>query len=108
MQIAEKYRKDYAVAIAKIRDVRRKFMEELQKLSYLRVMPSQANYVMCELLDGIRSDELAYDLLRKNILIKDLSQKLGNGRQYIRLAVRRKEENDYLVQCLKAYYNERQ
>ena len=60
---------------------------------------------MCELLDGIKSDALAYDLLRKNILIKDLSPKIGNGKQYIRLAVRKKEENNYLLQCLASYYN---
>lgn len=104
MQIAEKYQKDYVNAIAKIKEVRRKFVEELEKLPFVKALPSQANYIMCELLDGIKSDALAYDLLRKNILIKDLSSKIGNGKQYIRLAVRKKEENDYLLQCLASYY----
>jgi len=107
MQIAEKYRKDYRAAIEQIKNVRREFAKKLEKLPILRVIPSQANYIMCEAADGVKSDELAYYLLGKNILIKDLSNKIGNGRQYIRLAVRRREENDYLVQCLYDYYEKR-
>lgn len=103
MQIAEKYRKDYVAAITKIRGVRKEFTKKLEKLPSLRVIPSQANFIMCELLDGVKSDVLAYHLLGNNILIKDLTPKIGNGRQYIRLAVRKKEENDHLVQCLNKY-----
>lgn len=103
MQIAEKYRKNYVKAIDKIKCVRKEFAEKLEQLSILRVIPSQANYIMCELLAGVKSDELSYYLLGRNILIKDLSGKVGNGKQYIRLAVRREDENDYLVQCLRDY-----
>lgn len=103
MQIAEKYRKNYVSAMDKIKCARKEFAENLGQLRFLRVIPSQANYIMCELTDGVRSDALAHYLLGKNILIKDLSEKIGNGKQYIRLAVRRGEENDYLVQCLKDY-----
>lgn len=103
MQIAEKYHKNYMKAIDKIKSARREFARKLEQLSILRVIPSQANYIMCELLEGVRSDELAYYMLGRNILIKDLSGKIGNGKQYIRLAVRREEENDYLWQCLKDY-----
>lgn len=103
MQIAEKYRKDYVAAIEQIKNVRREFAQKLEKLSILRPLPSQANYIMCEVTEGVKSDELAYYLLGRNILIKDLSKKAGNGKQYIRLAVRRREENDYLAQCLQDY-----
>lgn len=107
MQIAEKYRKNYVYAIDQIKSVRKEFAEKLEELSILRTIPSQANYIMCEVMDGVKSDTLAYYLLGRNILIKDLSQKIGNGKQYIRLAVRRKEENDYLVQCLQDYLETR-
>ena len=42
-------------------------------------------------------------LLEENILIKDLTGKVGNGKQYIRLAVRTEEENSELVEHLKKY-----
>lgn len=103
MQIAEKYQKDYECAIDRIRQERRTLMAELEQVPFIRVIPSQANYVMCELLNGITSTELAGYLLERNILIKDLSGKINNGKQYIRLAVRKKEENQYLVQALRRY-----
>lgn len=103
MQIAEKYQKAYEKAIDKIKCERREFAEKLGRLPFIRAIPSQANYIMCELTQEVKSDELSYYLLGRNILIKDLSEKIGNGKQYIRLAVRRREENDYLVQCLKDY-----
>ena len=77
------------------------FIEELSEIPFVRVFPSQANYVMCELTDGCDSRKIAEELLEKNILIKDLTGKIGNGRQYIRLAVRTVEENHYLVEQLR-------
>lgn len=103
MQIAEKYKKSYKSAINIIRQERKIFMSELEQVPFIRVIPSQANYIMCELLEGVTSAELAGYLLESNILIKDLSQKLNNGKQYIRLAVRRREENQYLIQILNQY-----
>lgn len=103
MQIAEKYRKDYVSAIDRLKCVRRDFAQKLEDLPMLRVIPSHANYIMCELAGGEKSGELAQYLLNRNILIKDLTEKIGNGRQYIRLAVRRREENEYLVECMKEF-----
>lgn len=107
MQIAEKYQKAYKSAINIVRQERKIFMSELEQVPFVRVIPSQANYIMCELLWGVTSSELAAYLLESNILIKDLSQKLNNGKQYIRLAVRRREENQYLIQLLKIYMESR-
>lgn len=58
---------------------------------------------MCEVTGGKSSRELACYLLQHDIFIKDLTPKIHNGREYIRLAVRRKKENGKLVECLKAY-----
>lgn len=103
MQIKEKYHKDYITAIEKIKAVRNDFIQNLRQLPLLRVIPSQANYIMCEVIGGKKSSDVACYLLKNNVLIKDLSDKIGNGKQYIRLAVRREEENDYLIKCLREY-----
>ncbi len=101
MQIAEKYKKNYVKSLEKICAARAVFMEELQEIPFIKVFPSQANYVMCELLNGYESRKVAEDLLEQNILIKDLTSKIGNGKQYIRLAVRTVEDNRILVEKLK-------
>lgn len=101
MQIFEKYKKDYAKSLKKIKYARSIFEEELRQLPGVTVFPSQANYVMCELDGTMTSRELAEALLERNVFIKDLTSKVGNGKQYIRLAVRNEEENKYLIEQLK-------
>lgn len=101
MQIFEKYKKDYAKSLKKIKYARSIFEEELRQLPGVTVFPSQANYVMCELDGTMTSRELAEALLERNVFIKDLTSKVGNGKQYIRLAVRDEEENKYLIEQLK-------
>lgn len=101
MQISEKYKKDYMKSLEEIRMSRECFMNELSAIPFIKVFPSQANYVMCELTDGYESRKVAEDLLEKNILIKDLTAKIDNGKQYIRLAVRTVDENRLLVNELR-------
>ena len=101
LQIKEKYDRDYETALIKIRESRASFIEKLENISFLRVFPSEANYVMCEVTKG-KSNTLCAELLEKNILIKDLTKKVGNGREYIRIAVRNDDENDELIRVLTA------
>lgn len=102
LQIQEKYKKDYKAALEKFYTVRKKYIEDLSDIDNLRVIPSQANYLLCEVLGGMGSTELTEILLNDyNILIKDLSTKKGfNGQNYIRLAVRTGSDNDRLVAAL--------
>ena len=104
MQIEEKYQKDYAAALVKIKAARKSLLQELSGISALRVIPSQANYVMVEIVNGMSARELTkVMLLQHNLFIKDLSGKIkDNNRQYIRLAVRNTEDNAKLVAALKA------
>ena len=101
MQIEEKYRGDYAEALARLRAERTRFQDELSTIEGVRVIPSQANYVMVELEEGIDPRGLLRALLvRHEILIKELTTKT-NGRNYLRLAVRNAADNDRLVAALR-------
>lgn len=101
MQIEEKYKKDYARSLELIRAERARFRRGLEKLPNLRVIPSQANYLMVELLGGLSARAITRDLLvNRCILVKDLSPKLG-GQQYLRLAVRDTRDNDRLLEALR-------
>ena len=104
LQIYEKYAKDYAKAIEKFKQTRAAYIKDLQALSGLRVLPTQANYVLCEVTSGVTSRKLAEDRLEENILLQDLSTKKGFvGKNYIRLAVRDEKDNAILVEALKRY-----
>ncbi len=101
MQIEEKYRKDYAKALVRIRGERTRFQRELGSIRGIRVIPSQANFIMVELTGGMKAKTLAKNLLMKyNLLVKDLSGKLPSG-QYLRLAVRNTGDNDALLNAFR-------
>ena len=100
MQIFEKYRKAYDGALVLVREERTRFQAELAKIDGIRVIPSQANYIMVELINGIDSKDLVKSLLiRHNILVKELTGKTG-GRNYLRIAVRNTEDNDRILAAL--------
>ena len=103
MQIYEKYAKDYARACELFREERDRFRAELDTVPFLKVYPSQANYFLCKVTGKFSSHELAIKLLKHNIFIKDCgTKKAFDGGNYIRLAVRDRADNEYLVKTLKS------
>ena len=103
MQIFNKYEHIYKAACAKFLDERRRFESNLKQISYLRVIPSQANYFLCEVTRRFSAHELTEILLNRfDILIKDCNNKTGlAGKNYIRVAIRNSEDNDTLITALK-------
>ena len=104
MQIFGKYEADYKRACIKFIAERNRFHEALQEIPILRVIPSQANYFLCELTGRYTALELTNTLLNRfNILIKDCSSKKGfaDRGEYVRIAIRDKNDNDKLVAALK-------
>ena len=103
LQIWEKYQKDYAAGIAKFKASRKAYISELNIISAIRVLPSESNYVMCEVLDKrFTSTTLTETLLDKyNLFIKDLKGKRGITGDYIRIAVKNDTENSALVSALR-------
>lgn len=102
MQIFGKYSKDYVEACKNFIQERERFQEAMKKVKAIRVIPSQANYFMIELTGKMSSEELSKILLQQyNILIKSCNTKHGlEDKNYIRIAVRDKHDNDALVQAL--------
>ena len=102
LQIYSKYDSDYKRSSAKFIAERERFRTELDTVPFLEVFDSQANYFLCRLTGTLTSDELAVRLLSDyGILIKDCSTKKGfEGRNYIRIAIRNREDNSRLVKAL--------
>ena len=103
MQIYNKYEKDYKTACGKFLKERADFEQQLRSISFLRVMPSQANYFLCEILPPRTANEVVlYMLKHHNILTRDCSNKPGlDGKQYMRIAVRNHEDNTRLIEGLR-------
>ena len=104
MQIYNKYEKDYQRACDKFIAERASFEQQLRQINYLRVMPTQANYFLCEVLPPFKASEIViYMLKQHNILTRDCSQKPGLDptKQYMRIAVRNHEDNTRLAEALK-------
>jgi len=104
LQIFGKYKEDYSSACSELIKERERFGNELGRISFLRVIPSQANYFLCEVANKFTSHELAEVLLdRHNVLIKDCSGKQGfSGKSYIRLAVRSAGDNQKILTALRS------
>lgn len=102
LQIYGKYEHKYVEACTIFKVERERFMKQLNTIPYLEVMPSQANYFMCRVKKGTATELTAKLLDKYNILIKDLTGKLGfENKEFIRIAVRNEEDNNKLVNALK-------
>ena len=130
LQISEKYMSAYAQGLSLFRGERTDFLSALSGVPNVRVVPTQANYVMVEILGGITAADMTQWLLANHeILIKDLTPKISkyvddNWRdsassrgismpdhqvdtQYVRLAIRDAKDNAKLVAALHEFISTR-
>lgn len=102
MQIYGKYENDYHKACGKFIAEREIFYSELQSIPYLRVIPSQANYFLCEVIDRFTSAELTQKLIENDVIISNCGLKRNmNGLNLVRLAIRDRKDNMKLIEILK-------
>ena len=105
MQIYNKHEKDYQKACDKFVAERDVFEQQLRTIPFLRVMPSQANYFLCEVLPPYTASGIVVYMLRQhNILTRDCSLKPGldPDKQYMRIAVRNHEDNTRLIEAFRS------
>ncbi len=100
LQTITLFQKRYAAACDAIAAQRAALTRALSAFPFLKVYPSQANYVMAE-LKGLSSRRLAEYLLKEHsLLIKDLSPKEGFDGSFVRLSVRDEADNAKLISAL--------
>lgn len=110
MQIYNKHEKDYQRACAKFVAERDSFEKQLREVPFLRVMPTEANYFLCEVLPPFKASEIVIRMLKQhNILTRDCSLKPGldPNKQYMRIAVRNHEDNTRLAEGLKGMISDK-
>lgn len=101
MQIFGKYKTEYKKACQQFKEERKRFKKELDAVPYLHVIPSQANYFMCEVTNRFTSAELTQKLIDNNVLISNCGLKNNMaGKQLVRFAIKGRGENSKLVSIL--------
>ncbi len=103
MQIFSKYEADYWKSCDRFLAERNRFEKNLREIPFLRVIPSQANYFLCEVLPPYTANGVVLAMLKHhNILMRDCSNKIGlDGKCYIRIAIRNQTDNVRLVEALR-------
>ena len=92
-----------AYACRKIAAERNDFIAKLAKFKFLKVYPSAANFVLCEVKKPYTSKKLVVELwTRAGCLVKDCSSKKGfGGKSFIRIAVKSAADNAQFIAALK-------
>jgi threonine-phosphate decarboxylase len=86
----------------KIAAQRRWLVQELAKIPGLEPLESDVNFIMVNVVGtSLTSSEFALRMKRYGYLIRDCSSFRLTGRDYIRIAVRKKKENAHLLDAIK-------
>lgn len=80
----------------------------LATIPYLRVFPSNANFLLVESTNpGFSASCLARQLAHERLLIRVCDNFVGLGKRFFRVAVRKRAENLRLVEALQSIFSER-
>ncbi|MBN1133816.1 MAG: threonine-phosphate decarboxylase [Methanosarcinaceae archaeon] len=96
------YNSKYLIDSRKLIQKERQYLFELfSRIRGFEAKPSSVNYILVDVSDMLMdSVELTYRLATHGILIRDCSSFYSLGKDYIRVAVRTRTENDSLVKSI--------
>ena len=102
LYVREDFAKDYELVRKRYIADTIEFIDALSKIEGIKVLPSKANFVLVEILEGTTSMEFVIALLVKyGIYVRTANDKIGLVGEYIRVASRTKEENELMVNAFK-------
>lgn len=92
---------------AQIQKFRKILVEDLEKIPQLKVFPSQANFLLIQIVSGNKSVAELQDFLRtKKIFIRNCADfRFLEGGKFFRIAVRKRSENQRLLAALKEFFS---
>ncbi len=73
----------------------------LKKFKELKVYPSEANYLLVEIKNGMTSGEFCEELLKRGVIIRDCKSFEGLDGEYVRVAIGTFEEDEKFLDILK-------
>ncbi len=76
------------------------FIGELQKLSIVKkIYPTNSNFVLVK-LNNMRGSFLYEELMKKGVLIRTCNNYIGLGEEYVRFAIKSREDNKRLIYAI--------
>jgi len=101
IEIFPEYEKDYWKSIEKTKKDRQELFNELKTISFLEPYETKSNFIFCK--TKINSKKLGENLYNKYkiVLRTTLNQKTLKSEEYVRIAIRTKQENNKLINALK-------
>ncbi len=101
-----KYREEYAESCGAVKRATRLLAQGLEGVPFLDPYPTQANFILCRVLNGFTSTELTARLFDKfRIFLSDCSRKMGLDNHYVRIASCSAEDNAELIDALQKIAN---
>jgi len=98
--------KDYREkTVSYIKTLRKELFNKLKSIPEIHPYSSDANFILCKITSKRDVSYVKDGLLKKNIIIRDCSNYKGLDSKFFRIAVKKKEENKYLIECLKDIFS---
>jgi len=86
---------------------KREMLEMFQTIPWLKVYPSETNFLLVEIIQGdLTSTQLKEGLAKRSFLIRDCKDFDGLNNRFFRVTVRRPEENKKLIAAIKLLGNQ--
>ena len=95
----------FVLKTRKFIDGERKYlMSKLSKLKGLKPYNSSTNYLLIKIIkSGLSSGKLYEMMAKQGLLIRDCRSFIGLGNKFIRVAVKKRKQNNLLIERLKIY-----
>jgi threonine-phosphate decarboxylase len=85
---------------------KREMLKTLRTIPWLKVYPSETNFLLIEIIRGnLTSTQLRNGLAKRGFLIRDCKDFDGLNNRFFRVTVRRPEENRKLIEQIKSFDN---
>jgi len=98
----DEFLKEYEQVRVKYIKETQEFIKQLKQIPNIKVYPSMANFALVEILNGESSDDFVFNMLiNHGIYLRTCSDKIGLNGEFVRLASRTKDENQYIIECFK-------
>ena len=78
--------------------------KKIVQMDVLQCIEPSVNYILCHLDDQYSLEDMIQHLYHQSILIRDCSHYTGLGPNWFRMAVKTREQNEQLLQALRAYF----
>jgi histidinol-phosphate aminotransferase len=90
---------DYLAAnVSRLKTERSRLYQALKRIAFLQPFPSQANFILCKVLQPYKADQLKYTLMQYGILVRYYQTDLLQD--YIRISVGKPEQHEILLSAL--------